>query len=86
MQLYCKSSTATSSTKKFPNSLFMNIVQVVNSSDGNFVQLSITTVFAFVLTESNKRLDISDKNTVPSVSKKVYKVNQAKLQIDNINK
>ena len=36
--------------------LFMNIVQVVNSSDGNFVQLSITAVFAHVLTESNKRL------------------------------
>ena len=34
----------------------MKIVQVVNSCKGNFVHLSITAVFAHLLTESNKRL------------------------------
>ena len=38
-----------------PTFLYMNIVQIVMSPKGNFVQLSITTVFAHVVTEINKR-------------------------------
>ena len=47
--------------------LYMNIIQVVKLLKGNFVQLFIATVFAHVLTESEKRLDIADKNTVQAL-------------------
>ena len=72
MQLYCKSSVVTSSTKKFTSLLYMNIVQVVNSSQGNFLKLSITTVLAHVLTENTKGLIHLTIKTVQSLLQPLF--------------
>ena len=69
---YCKRSAATSLTKKFPPLLYMNIVQVVNPSKGNFLWHSITTVLANVLTETTKGLVSLEKKNVQALSQPLF--------------